>query len=148
MNNTLKIKKQVSAYITKEELKNIKFFVISFDNTSISEDKNSFKITKNQYTQSEVSAYIKKENLKFPLSIREFNNEEEIIKSKNTDKINSLSVIKMNNHIFPGKKNLTSFLTNFSQIYFKFNNIMLSMIRFLKLLKYLNENNEKLKTFK
>ncbi len=142
MNNIIKIKKQVKAYIKKEDLKNISFFVISFDNT-LENDINSFKVTKNQYTKSEIANLLKKENLKFPLGIKPFKTEEEIVKSNNTDKKNSMSLIKINNYLFLGKKALSLHATNINSIYNKFNNIMLTMVRFLKLLKYLNEKAEK-----
>ncbi len=143
MNNIIKIKKQVKAYIKKEDLKNIAFFAISFANTSIDKDNNSFKITKNQYIQSDISTLVNKQNLKFPLGIKQFKNQDEIIKSVNADKKNSISLIKINNYLFLGKKTLSLHLTNMNSIYGKFNNIMLSMVRLLKLLKYLNENKEK-----
>ncbi len=142
MNNIIKIKKQVKACIKKEDLKNISFFVISFDNT-LENDINSFKVTKNQYTKSEIANLLKKENLKFPLGIKPFKTEEEIVKSNNTDKKNSMSLIKINNYLFLGKKALSLHATNINSIYNKFNNIMLTMVRFLKLLKYLNEKAEK-----
>lgn len=142
MNNIIKIKKQVKAYIKKEDLKNISFFVISFDNPSIDKD-NSFKITKNQYIQSDISTLVNKQNLKFPLGIKQFKTQEEITKSVNADKKNSMSLVKINNYLFLGKKALSLHVTNMNLIYSKFNNIMLSMVRFLKLLKYLNENKEK-----
>lgn len=144
MNNIIKIKKQVKAYIRKEDLKKSSLFVISFDNTSIDKN-NSFKITKNQYIQSDISALVNKQNLKFPIETRQFKNQEEIIKAINTDKKNSMSLVKINNYLFLGKKALSLHLTNMNLIYSKFNNIMLSMVRFLKLLKYLNENKEKAK---
>ncbi len=142
MNNIIKIKKQVKAYIKKEDLKNISFFVISFDNT-LENDINSFKVTKNQYTKSEIANLLKKENLKFPLGLKTIKTEEEIVKSNNTDKKNSMSLIKINNYLFLGKKALSLHATNINSIYNKFNNIMLTMVRFLKLLKYLNEKAEK-----
>ncbi len=142
MNNIIKIKKQVKAYIKKEDLKNISFFVISFDNTSIDKD-NSFKITKNQYIQSDISTLVNKQNLKFPLGIKQFENQKEITKSVNADKKNSMSLVKINNYLFLGKKALSLHSTNMNLVYSKFNNIILSMVRFLKLLKYLNENKEK-----
>ena len=143
MNNIIKIKKQVKAYIKKEELEKISFFIISFDNTSTEKSNNTFKITKNQYLQSEASSLVGKKNLKFPLEIKQFQKEDEIQKYINNDKKNSISLIKINNNLFLGRKVLSSYLTNFSKIYSKFNNIMLNMVRLLRLLKYLNENREK-----
>ncbi len=143
MNNITKIKKQVKAYIKKEDLKNISFFTISFANTSTDKDNNSFKITKNQYIQSDISTLVNKQNLKFPLGIKQFKSQEEIAKSVNIDKKNSISLVKINNYLFLGKKALSLHITSMNLIYNKFNNIMLSMVRFLKLLKYLNENKEK-----
>ncbi len=140
MNNIIKIKKQVKAYIKKKEVDKISFFSISFSNTSNDKINNNFKITKNQYLQSELSSLISKKDLKFPLEIRKFQKEEEIQKYINNDKKNSISLIKMNNNLFLGRKDLSLYLTNFNQIYFKLNNVMLNMIRFLKLLKYLNDN--------
>ncbi len=140
MNNIIKIKKQVKAYIKKKEVDKISFFSISFSNTSNDKSNNTFKITKNQYLQSELSSLISKKDLKFPLEIRKFQKEEEIQKYINNDKKNSISLIKMNNNLFLGRKDLSLYLTNFNQIYFKLNNVMLNMIRFLKLLKYLNDN--------
>lgn len=142
MNNITKIKKQVKAYIKKEDLKNISFFTISFDNT-LTDKNNCFKITKNQYIQSQISTLVNKENLKFPLGIKEFKNQDEMLKSINSDKKNSMSLIKINNYLFSGKKALSLHVTNMNPIYSKFNNIMLSMVKFLKLLKYLNENQNK-----
>jgi len=143
MNNIIKIKKQVKAYIKKEEfLKNIAFFTISFDNT-LTDKNNCFKITKNQYIQSQISALANKEMLKFPLGIKEFKTQDEILKSLNSDKKNSMSLVKINNYLFLGKRALSLHVTNMNAIYSKFNNIMLSMVKFLKLLKHLNENKEK-----
>ncbi len=144
MNNIIKIKKQVKACIKKEDLKSILFFVVSFDNTSLDKE-NSFKITKNQYIQSDISALVNKKNLKFPLGIKQFKNQAEIVKSVNADKKNSISLVKINSYLFLGKKALSLHLTDMNLIYSKFNNIMLSMVRFLKLLKYLNDNKEKIK---
>jgi len=143
MNNIIKIKKQVKTHIKKEALDKISFFTISFDNTSTDQNINSFKITKNQYLQSEAASLIGRQNLKFPLEIRQFQKIEEIQKQVNNDKKNSISLIKVNNQLFLGKKALSSYLTSFNQIYSKFNNVMLNMVRFLRLLKYLNENREK-----
>ena len=142
MNNITKIKKQVKAYIKKEDLKNINFFTISFDN-SLTDKNNCFKITKNQYIQSQISHLVKKENLKFPLGIKEFKAEDEMLKSVKSDKKNSMSLIKINNYLFLGRKALSLHVTNMSAIYSKFNNMMLSMVKFLKLLKHLNESNNK-----
>ncbi len=140
MNNIIKIKKQVKAYIKKKEVEKISFFTLSFSNSTNEKSSNAFKITKNQYLQSELSNLISKKDLKFPLEIKKFQNEEEIQKYINSDKKNSISLIKINNNLFLGKKDLSLYLTNFNKIYFKLNNIMLNMIRFLRLLKYLNEN--------
>ncbi len=140
MNNIIKIKKQVKAYIKKEDLQNISFFTVSFDN-SLVEKKNSFKITKNQYIQSELSNLINKDNLKFPLGIRQFTNQDEIARAIHADKSNSMSLIKINNYLFLGKKALSLHVTNANAIYSKFNNMMLSMVKLLKLLKHLNEKN-------
>ncbi len=142
MNNILKIKKQVKAYIKKEDLKNIYFFVISFDNISAEKDTNSFKITKNQYLQSEISTLINKSNLKFPLGIKQFEKKDEIKKYISDDKKKSVSLIKMNNYLFLGKKVFNQYTMNFSSVYSKFNNILFGMLRLLKLLKHLNENRE------
>ncbi len=138
MNNIIKIKKQIKAYTKKAEIDKNPFFTISFSNTSDNKSHNSFKITKNQYLQSEMSNLISKNDLKFPLEIKKFEKEEEIQNYIKNDKKNSISLIKINNHLFLNKKDLNLYLTNFNKIYFKLNNIMLSMIRFLKLLKYLN----------
>lgn len=142
MNNIIKIKKQVKAHIKKEDLKNISLFTISFDNTSPDKDNSSFKITKNQYIQSEISTLIPKQSLKFPLGIKQFKTQDEILKSIKADKKNSMSLVKINNFLFLGKKALALHATNLNAIYSKFNNIMLSMVKFLKLLKYLNDNNK------
>ena len=143
MNNNLKIKKEVKAYIKKGDLKVVTFFAISFDNTSTDKDNSSSKITKNQYIQSDISYLVHKQNLKFPLGIKQFKTQDEIIKSIKADKKNSMSLVKINNYLFLGKKALSLYTTSMNATYSKFNNIMLSMVRFLKLLKYLNENKDK-----
>ena len=142
MNNSTKIKKHIKACITKEDLKNIAFFAISFDNTSTDEWNRSFNITKNQYIKSDISTLVEKKDFKFPLEVKQFKNQSETLKAINADKKKAISLVKINNNLFHGKKAVFFHKTNVNEIKGNINNLMLDMIKFLKLLKHLNENKE------
>ena len=141
MNNIAKVKNKVKAHLKNEDIKQTSFFTINFDNVANETDINIYKLTKNQYLQTELSNLVKKEDLKFPLKFKRFDSKDSIEKAISIEKKNSRNLIKINNYLTLGQKTMQSFSTNLDTRYYKFNNTILGIIKLIRIFKFVTKEN-------
>ncbi len=143
MKNFKKIKNDLKSTNKKQELKNVKYFYISYSNQNKNLTGINSSLTKNQYLANDFANIITKDNIKFPLESFTYNSKQELINEIAKENKDILGFVKIDSTLFLNKTLLKKYNFDSAGIYTKLNAAYLNVVKLTALLKHFNDNNLK-----